>query len=65
MRPDKCCRVIEACVRLHNYCLTRQIPMPDEPDNVGNDEEQIGQPIAADLVAVEYRNQLINLFQYV
>jgi hypothetical protein len=39
--------------------------MPDEPDNVGNDEEQIGQPIAADLVAVEYRNQLINLFQYV
>ncbi|WAQ96392.1 HARB1-like protein [Mya arenaria] len=42
--PVKCVNIICATVVLHNICVTRGIPMPDEPDvpdnNEGDDENR-------------------------
>lgn len=59
-RPEKCTRVVTACVRLHNLCCDRGIPMPD--GNYTNEvvDDQIVQPDGGNAVAD--RNRIINLF---
>lgn len=37
-KPGKCCKVVEACVRLHNLCKDRRIPDPDLL-NLDNDDQ--------------------------
>ena len=37
LRPGKCCKVITACMRLHNLCLDQNIPLPDPPIVQGED----------------------------
>ncbi|CAI6373074.1 unnamed protein product [Macrosiphum euphorbiae] len=44
-KPEKASSIINACVVLHNMCITNNVPMPDDPniedlDNLGMVEDQ-------------------------
>jgi len=30
-KPEKACRIVEACATLHNLCIDRNVQAPEEP----------------------------------
>ncbi|XP_052239757.1 putative nuclease HARBI1 [Dreissena polymorpha] len=62
MRPDKCCQVVAACMRLHNLCVDLQVPLPEEPIEEADDVDHAAPQVQNDRHASAYRQQIIHLF---
>ena len=62
MRPDKCCQVVAACMRLHNLCVDLQVPLPEEPIEEADDVDHTAPQVQNDRHASAYRQQIIHLF---
>ncbi|XP_053398715.1 putative nuclease HARBI1 [Mercenaria mercenaria] len=60
-RPGKSCQIVTACSRLHNFCLERNIPLPDINQVIVDRQEEV-LANTADLNAVAYRQHLIERF---
>ena len=41
--PDKCCQVILACARMHNFCIDLRVPEPAEMVPLDGDEDLVAQ----------------------
>jgi len=60
--PEKACRIVLACARLHNLCMDRNVPASEEPILVEADErEPFGEEVA-DLNAAQFRQRLVLMF---
>ena len=60
MKPDKCCRIILACMKLHNYCYELGEAAPEEV--VDDDEDADDENLIPDAGAQAYRRHIVNLF---
>jgi len=60
-KPDRACQIVEACARLHNLCIDRNVQAPEEPI-VERDEGQPFGEEAVDLNAAQFRQRLVLMF---
>ncbi|XP_045200162.2 putative nuclease HARBI1 [Mercenaria mercenaria] len=59
--PGKCCQIVTACTRLHNFCLERNIPLLYNNRVIVDRQEEV-LANTADLNAVAYRQHIIERF---
>ncbi|XP_053383795.1 GA-binding protein subunit beta-1-like [Mercenaria mercenaria] len=63
LKPSKCCKVAEACVRLHNFCIDRQIPLNEDlAERDTSDDISVCQ-LPPSRSGSEKRSRLVRLFQ--
>jgi len=60
--PEKACRIVLACARLHNVCMDRNVPAPEEPILDETDEGETYDEDLADLNAAQFRQRLVLMF---
>nr|XP_054767429.1 putative nuclease HARBI1 [Lytechinus pictus] len=61
---ERTCKIIMTCCVLHNICLQRRIPLPDDVVQLANDPNQpgVGQDVAVnnrDRGGIDVRNEII------